>query len=106
MSSSSPRDLAVTMRSVPRRLREAVGDSPPRATAGIAAELDQQIAIAAKLMHSAADPDAIADAIDAVPPDQWDETTLNGLRGTALDIGRLLRAIAAVAEGDDVDDDD
>jgi hypothetical protein len=106
MSSSSPRDLAVTMRSIPRRLREAVGDSPPSATAGITAELNEQIGIAAKLMRSAADPEAISDAIEAVPPDEWDEATLNSLRGTALDIGRLLRAIAAVAEGDDVDDDD
>jgi hypothetical protein len=106
MSSSSPSDLATTMRSIPRRLREALGDSPPGATAGIVSELNDQIAIAAKLMHTAPDPGAIADAIEAVTPDAWDEATLNSLRGTALDIGRLLRAIAAVAEGDDEDDED
>jgi hypothetical protein len=100
MSSSSPSDLAVTMRSVPRRLREAVGDAPPSVTGGITAELDEQIAIAARLMHSAAEPEAIADAIDAIPADEWDDATLATLRGTALDIGRLLRAIAAVAERD------
>ena len=55
-------------------------------------------------MHSASEPTAIADAIDAVPADAWDEGTLNSLRTTALDIGRLLRAIAAVAEGDGDDD--
>jgi hypothetical protein len=104
MSSSSPSDLAVTLRSVPRRLREAVGETPPGATAGITAELNEQIGIAARLMHSASDPTAIADAIDAVPADAWDEATLNSLRTTALDIGRLLRAIAAVAEGDGDDD--
>ncbi len=101
MSSSSPSDLAVTLRSVPRRLREALGDAAPDATRAITAELDEQIAIAARLMHSAAEPGAIADAIEAVPADEWDDTTLNSLRSTALDIGRLLRAIAAVAEGDD-----
>ena len=103
MSSSSPTDLAVTLRSIPRRLREARGDAPPHVTAGVAAELDQQIGIAARLMHSAPDPGAIADAIEAVPADSWDEATLNSLRTTALDIGRLLRAMAAVAEsaGDD-----
>jgi hypothetical protein len=105
MSSSSPSDLAVTLRSIPRRLREALGDSPPSATAEIISELNEQIAIASKLMHTAPDPNAIADAIEAVPPDSWDEETLNALRSTALDIGRLLRAIAAVAEGDDMDDD-
>lgn len=106
MSSSSPSDLAVTLRSVPRRLREAVGDTPPDATAGITAELNEQIGIAARLMHSASEPAAIADAIDAVPADSWDEGTLNSLRTTALDIGRLLRAIAAVAEGDGDGDED
>ena len=104
MSSSSPSDLAITLRSVPRRLREAVGDNPASATAGITTELNEQIGIAARLMHSASDPSAIADAIDAVPADEWDDATLNSLRTTALDIGRLLRAIAAVAEGDGADD--
>jgi len=104
MSSSSPSDLAVTLRSVPRRLREAIGDSPPDVTAAITSELDEQIAIAAKLMRTAADPGAIADTIEAVPADEWDEETLSALRTTALDIGRLLRAIAAVAEGNSDDD--
>jgi hypothetical protein len=105
MSSSSPSDLAVTFRSIPRRLREAVGDSPPELTAGITSELNDQIAIAAKVMHTAPDPSAIADATEAVPADEWDEATLATLRTAALDIGRLLRAIAAVAEGDSDDDD-
>ena len=68
------------------------------ATAGITAELDEQIGIAARLMHTSPDPAAIADAIEAVPADAWDESTLRSLRTTALDIGRLLRAIAAAAE--------
>ena len=105
MSSSSPSDLAVTFRSVPRRLREAIGDTPASATAGIVSELDEQIAIAAKIMQSPADPGAIADAIGAVPADAWDEATLNSLRTTALDVGRLLRAIAAAAEDAGADDD-
>jgi hypothetical protein len=98
MSSSSPSDLAVTLRSVPRRLREATGDTPASATASIVSELNEQIGIAATTMHSPADPGAIADAIEAVPADEWDEATLNSLRTAALDIGRLLRAIAAAAE--------
>ena len=100
MSSSSPRDLAITFRSISRRLREARGDAPDHVTAGVTAELDEQIAIAAKLMQSAAEPAAIADAIEDVPADAWEESTLASLRSAALDIGRLLRAIAAVAEGD------
>ncbi|MDP9464385.1 MAG: hypothetical protein M3P52_07160 [Actinomycetota bacterium] len=100
MSSSSPGDLAVTFRSIPRRLGEARGDAPLSVTAGITTELDEQIGIAARLMHAGTEPGAIADAIEAVPADSWDEATLTSLRSTALDIGRLLRAIAAVAEGD------
>lgn len=57
-------------------------------------------------MHSATDAGAIADAIDATPADAWDEATLNSLRTTALDIGRLLRAIAAAAEDAGGGDDD
>ena len=101
MSSSSPGDLAVTFRSIPRRLREALGDTPPDSTAGITAELNEQVGIAAGLLHTSAQPDAIASAIEAVPSDEWDDATLASLRTSALDIGRLLRAIAAVAEGDD-----
>jgi len=106
MSSSSPRDLAVTLRSVPRRLNEAIGDAPTGATGAVTRELDEQIRIAAGLMHSAPTPAAIADAIEAVPADAWDESTLSQLRATALDIGRLLRAVAAAAERADEDDDD
>lgn len=101
MSSSSPSDLAVTMRSVPRRLREALGDTPPSGAMPITAELDEQIGIAAGLMHTSAEPGAIADAIEAVPAEEWDEAVLTSLRTTALDIGRLLRAIAAVVEDAD-----
>ena len=105
MSSTSPRDLAVTLRSVPRRLHEAVGDVSTDATAGVTAELNEQIGIAAGLVHSPADPEAIADAIEAVPADAWDEATLAKLRTTALDIGRLLRAAAAAAERSEDGDD-
>ena len=57
-------------------------------------------------MHSATEAGAIADAIEATPADAWDEATLNSLRTTALDVGRLLRAIAAAAEDAGDGDDD
>ena len=38
---------------------------------------------------------AIADAIDAVPADGWDESTLDQLRSIALELGKSLRAVAA-----------
>jgi len=104
MSSSSPNDLAVTFRSIPRRLREARGDAPEHVTGGISAELDEQMAIAAGLMHTRAEPMAIAEAIEAVPADAWEDGRLSSLRTAALDIGRLLRAIAAAAERDGDED--
>ena len=79
---------------------------PTGATSGITAELNEQIGMAAGLMHSAANPAAIADAIEAVPADAWDESTLSKLRSIALDIGRLLRAVAAAAERSNDDDED
>jgi hypothetical protein len=100
MASSAPSDLAVAFRSIPRRLREARGDATSDVTDGISHELDEQIAAAARLLHTAADPEAIANAIESVPADAWELDTLNALRASALDIGRLLRAMAAVAEGD------
>jgi hypothetical protein len=46
-------------------------------------------------MRTTADPVAIADAIDAVPADDWSDDTLNSLRSIALDLGSALRAVAA-----------
>ena len=98
MASSAPSDLAVAFRSIPRRLREARGDASSDVTDGISHELDEQIAAAASLLHAPANPEAIADAIESVPADAWELDTLNSLRSAALDIGRLLRAMAAVAD--------
>jgi hypothetical protein len=105
MSSSSPSDLAIAFRSIPRRLREARGGASADSVFGIDRELDEQIELAARLMHASRDPEKIADAIHDVPPDAWDADTLNSLRTIALDIGRLLRAMAAVTDGNDDDDD-
>jgi hypothetical protein len=95
MSSTSPSDLAITFRSVPRRLREAQADTPAAATQPHTSAISSQLAAAGTLMRTAADPAAIADAIDAVPADDWSDDTLNSLRSIALDLGSALRAVAA-----------
>lgn len=99
MSSASPADLGVTFRSVPRRLREAQGDAAHEATASATAELHGLLAEAGRLLGTSENPSFIADAIDAVPADDWSTDTLARLREIALDIGRLLRHIATLAEG-------
>ena len=48
-------------------------------------------------------PASLADAIEAVPADGWDEETLQRLRSIALELGRALRSIADAnpSSGDD-----
>ena len=91
MSPSSPADLAVTFRSIPRRLREAYGDEQPAAGSDLATQLEA----AGRLLDSPPDPGLIASAIDARKPDDWDAATLHELRALALDVGSELRRIAA-----------
>jgi len=100
MSSASPDDLAITFRSVQRRLREAQGDAPQQATANPTSELHGLLEEAGRLMGTTADPAAIADAISGTHADNWDDSVLDRLRQIALDLGRLLRHIATLAEGD------
>ena len=91
MSKTSPADLAVTFRSVARRLDEALDGETP--TAG--SPLHMQLEKAAKLIGTTPDAASIAAAIEHTPADQWDEATLDGLRAVALDLGHELRRIAA-----------
>jgi hypothetical protein len=97
MSRTSPADLAVTFRTVPRRLREAYGDDQPAS----GSDLATQLGTAAQLLGTHADAEAIAAAIDARQLDEWDDTTLEQLRQVALDVGAQLRAIAAAHESAD-----
>ena len=100
MSAASPDDLAIAFRSLPRRLKEAQADAPNEATASPTAELHGLVEEAARLMGAVSEPLALADAIVALPADQWEAPTLDRLRTIALDLGRLLRHIASLAERD------
>ncbi len=98
MSSASPADLAVTFRSVPRRLHEAQGDAPHEIIANPYSELHGLLAEAGRLLGTNEDPTTIADAISVMHADHWDDSVLKRLREIALDLGRLLRHIATLAE--------
>ena len=101
MSDSSPGDLAVAFRSIERRVRDALAPvDGDRSVAGpLLAELDQVVqAAGAAIGAPGASAEGVAAAIDARPPDKWDDAELRALRQHALDAGRLLRAIAAAAE--------
>ena len=95
MSSAAPTDLAIAFRSMQRRLREAQGETPPELTAGAHGEVTVLLAEAGALLHSSPEPAAIADAIDAVPANQWDAVVLDRLGSIALELGRWVRQIAA-----------
>lgn len=95
MSSTSPSELAITFRSIPRRLREAQADTSSAATQPHTSAISNHLAAAGTLMRTTADPVAIANAIDAVAADAWSDDTLNSLRSIALDLGSALRAVAA-----------
>ncbi|MEO5900192.1 MAG: hypothetical protein ABIR68_08675 [Ilumatobacteraceae bacterium] len=97
MSTTSPADLAITFRSVPRRVREALGDDQPAS----GAELHEQLAQAASLLGTPTDATAIADAIDRTRADAWDTATLDSLRTVALEVGLQLRQLAALHRHDD-----
>jgi hypothetical protein len=106
MTGSSPADLAVTFRSVDRRLREALDGTPATdpAVAGLVAQLRSAVAAAASTMGAAAGDDlavaanALAERIDRVPADEWDDAHLESLRASALEVGRVLRAIAQATD--------
>lgn len=95
MSSTSPSDLATTFRSIPRRLREAQGDTPAQVTRHLTSAVAAQMTAAGSLLHTGDDPSTIAAAIEAVPADDWDEGTLDELRSIAMDLGSSLRSIAS-----------
>lgn len=56
--------------------------------------IDAQVAAAARLVGSIDQPFAVADAIDAVHPEEWDDARLDALRQVALDLGHALRDLA------------
>ena len=101
MSSASPADLVVTFRSLPRRLREAQADAPAENPSGFAASLHILLGESGRLVGASSDPVTIADAIDAVPADEWDDATLVRLREIGLELGRLLRQIESSGDSPD-----
>lgn len=100
MSSASPTDLVVAFRSFARRLREVTGDASPLLTGDIDDQGALLLGEAARLLGTAADPLAIADAIDRMPADHWDSAVLTRLGGIALELGSWVRRLAAMGEQD------
>jgi hypothetical protein len=94
MSNSSPADLAVAFRSLPRRLKEA---SPENASTAAIAQAQQAvsgaISAAAGILGSAADAEAVAAAIQARKAREWTDTDLRALQDHAYEAARAIRAL-------------
>lgn len=103
MTDSTPADLAVAFRSLARRQREAIGDGNPASFGAPLTALQSHVANAAAVLHVEPDADAVAAAIQAHHPDEWDDATLTTLRREALAAGAALRSLAAAAGTDDDD---
>ena len=101
MTQSSPADLAVTFRSIARRLHEARGDAPASVVATQTAEIEGHIHAAASLLHTSPDAESVAAAIQDRPAEDWSIADLDSLRANALQIGGLLRAIESKAGAED-----
>ena len=111
MTGSTPADLAVTFRSIDRRLREALDGVDTEVVAAPLAQLRSVVgSAAAELGIRDIDPhqddlgamgDAIATRIERTAIDDWDDAQLDRLRALALEAGRLLRSIADLSPDDD-----
>jgi hypothetical protein len=97
VSGSSPRDLAVTFRTVPRRIREGREDLPDEIAAPYLARIRALVTRSARLVGAPDDPALLADAIEATPADAWDDR-LDTLRQVALELGHELRELADAAD--------
>ena len=111
MTGSSPADLAVTFRSIDRRLREALrGRATPDDEAAAAGGRARRASSTGRRPQSTSrrgrrgirlrSATAIATAIERVPANDWDGARLERLRSAALDAGRLLRTIAELDRED------
>lgn len=101
MSGSSPADLAVAFRSVPRRLADAlepVGGDRSAVAASVAA-VDALLGDAASALGAnSVAPADIAHALEGRPADEWPGDELARLQALALRIGPVIRAVADAAE--------
>lgn len=99
MSQSTPADIAIALRSLPRRLREASVEADDQdAVKKTAQVVDRAIEDAANLMGCRADVGAIADAINERRIVDWAEDQLQALRSGVTTAGTAIRALQDLAE--------
>ena len=99
MSTSSPADLAVAFRSLPRRLKEAAADdAPPQAVSVATSAVSAALGRAADVLGSAGTADAVAAALTSRKPDDWTDSDLVAIQHAADEAARAIRELAAFSE--------
>ncbi len=92
MSKTTPDDLSVAFRSLPRRLSEAtVEDTPPEAATTAQRELNDAVTAAATLLGSAATVEGVAAAIQERHIADWNDADLDALQTHANDAAAAIR---------------
>lgn len=98
MSESTPADLANAFRSFARREAEARRSATGASVSSLSSRLSDAVQQAAALVGASGGADAVAAAIDARDPQDWDDETLTSLRSLARDAGSTLQSMSAEAD--------
>jgi hypothetical protein len=100
VTGSSPTDLAVAFRSIPRRIVEALDpvDGDRSVAPAALARLDEIITEASRILHVGDTPAAVAKALETRPASSFTPNIIGPLRNLALEAGQLVRDVANAAE--------
>lgn len=98
MSRSSPADLAVAFRSVPRRVRDALEGCEDASTWSGHSRIETALREAADLVGASCDPSELAEVIDRRRAADWTDSDLSRLQTLALQLGALVREAEALRD--------
>ena len=99
MSISTPADLAIAFRSLPRRLREASAlDVAPNAIAVATSAVESACAASASLLGCSATVESIANTIDQRHLNDWIAGDIESLQNHARQAGAAIRVVHNLAD--------
>jgi hypothetical protein len=99
MTTSSPADLAIAFRTLPRRIEQATNDkTPPGAVATADHDVHAAITAAATQLGAAATAEGVGAAIDHRQLSDWTDPELVELQGYANDAARAIRTLENLSE--------
>lgn len=99
MSTSTPADLAIAFRSLPRRLREAsILDVGPDASTTATSAVESAMSAAARLLGCSASAESIASTIEQRHLDDWKAGDIDSLQDNARAAGTAIRVMHDLAD--------